>query len=104
MQTQWNITSLRTENIDGKQDVIKWVQFAVSCLDGEKTAQAQGTVELTYSADAPFIAYSDLSESQVIEWAKSVLTQDEITFYETVAQNRLENTSVDDTKALPWVA
>ena len=104
MKTQWNVTSLRTENIDDKQDVIAWVQFSITCSDGEKIAQAQGNVELTYNANAPFVAYPDLTESQVIEWAKSVLTEDEIKFYETVAQNRLTNIPVDDTKPLPWVA
>jgi hypothetical protein len=102
MKTQWNVNSLRTENIDGKQDVISWVQFAITCSDDEQIAQAQGNVELTYDANAPFIAYFDLTENQVIEWAKSVLTEDEIKFYETTAQNRLTNISTGDTKPLPW--
>ena len=104
MKTQWNVNSLRTENIDGKQDVITSIQFVVTCDDGEKTAQAQGNAQVTYNPDAPFIAYSNLTENQVIEWAKSVLTEDEINFYETVAKNRLTNLPVDDSKPLPWVA
>ena len=104
MQTQWNINSLRVENIDNNQDVVTSVQFVVTSSDNEKTAQAQGNAQLTYSADAPFIAYADLTESQITDWVKSVLTADEITFYETVAQNRLTDIPTDGTKALPWVA
>mgnify|MGYP000090052527 CR=1 FL=1 len=104
MQTQWNINSLRIQKIEDKQDVVVSVQFVITSSDGEKTAQAQANVELTYNPDAPFVAYSDLTESQVIQWAKNVLTEDEIKFYETVSQNRLTNIPLDETKPLPWVA
>jgi len=90
----WKITNMNCIlNQDGKQDIVKDVEFSVGDL-------LNGKVEIPY-VDGDFLPYKELTESVVIEWVKSALTESGVAYYEdTVTQ--LQAPATTGYKGLPW--
>ena len=90
----WRITNINCIlDQDGKQDIVKDVEFFVDDL-------LSGKVEIPY-VDGDFLPYKELTESAVIEWVKSVLTESGVAYYEdAVAQ--LQAPATTGYKGLPW--
>ena len=90
----WKITNMNCILIqDGKQNIVKDVEFFVDDL-------LSGKVEIPY-VDGEFLPYNELTESAVIEWVKSVLTDSGVAYYEDmVAQIKAPATT--GYKGLPW--
>jgi hypothetical protein len=91
----WKITSMKCIlDQDGKQNIVKEVEFSVDDL-------VNGMVEIPY-VDGTFLAYGDLTEDIVIDWVKAALTDSIVAIYEDRA-NRLQAPPTTGYKGLPWV-
>jgi hypothetical protein len=53
---------------DNKTDVVFTVHWRRQATDGTYTADIYGSQAVTLDAEAPFTAYADLTEAQVIGW------------------------------------
>jgi hypothetical protein len=71
----WSITNLECyAQIDGHDDVVFTIHWTRSATDGENhVANIYGVQQMTLDAEAPFTAYSDLTEAQVVGWVEEAL-------------------------------
>ena len=94
MAVTWQAVSLDRQLKDGdKTDVVTTVHWQAtdSEVDGENTysGRCYGTVGLAAPGDS-FIPYSDISEEQAINWAKSALGDDEVARWEKSVEDQIE--------------
>jgi hypothetical protein len=90
----WTITSMNCIfDINGMKDVVKEVSFLVDDL-------IHGKVELP-EPQGSFLPYNELTQENVVDWVKSVLTDSGVSSYEEMA-NQLKAPPATGYKALPW--
>ena len=95
MAITWKAVSLdRQLKGDGDKDnVVTRVHWTAtdSEIDGKNTysGRAYGSVGLAAPGDS-FIPYSDISEEQAINWAKSALGDDEVARWEKSVEDQIE--------------
>lgn len=74
----WNIQSLETiPSVDGKTDVVKFVNWTVDLFEDGNSVNLYGRTEL----DPPkknFTNFEDLTEDQVLKWTKAKINLQEI--------------------------
>lgn len=79
----WSVDGeLVTKTIDGVQNVVTEVPWVCSEASGTVTAKQTGVVSLGYDPAAPFTAYADLTEAQIIGWVQEALGPEAVAFYE----------------------
>lgn len=73
----WSIApgGLMVQTLDGNPDTVVRVQVKVSATDGTHTADMMQMAELGAPVAGSFIPFADLTEAQVINWAKASLPQ-----------------------------
>jgi hypothetical protein len=81
-------------NRDGKQDIVKEVEFSVDDL-------VNGVIAIPY-VDGDFLPYNELTEDIVIGWVKSALTDPGVASYEDAAA-QLQAPPTTGYKGLPWM-
>lgn len=89
---------------EGHTDVVFTAHWRLDGTDGEYTAGVYGSVGLTLDPEAPFTAYADLTEGQVIGWVKDALGAEQVADYEASVAAQIEaqiNPPVV-TPPLPW--
>ena len=70
----WKIEQMNSyPEKDGKQDVVFTVHWRVNGTDGDHNVTSYGSVGVTLDPEAPFTAYADLTQDQVIGWVKGAL-------------------------------
>ena len=55
-------------SIHGAVNAVSVVHWTATATDGQFTSGDAGITQIARYIDGPFIAYSDLTESQVMEW------------------------------------
>lgn len=74
----WSIFQLNcVERIDTKTKVVVSANWRAFAEDGEYTSQIQSITNITLS-DNSFTEYDNLTESQVVEWIKASLGQQQL--------------------------
>ena len=107
MAVTWQAVSLDRQLKDGDKDnVVTTVHWTAtdSEVDGENTysGRCYGAVGLAAPGDS-FIPYSDISEEQAINWAKSALGDDEVAAYEKIVENQIElQKNPTNAEGVPW--
>jgi hypothetical protein len=103
----WTIAQLDCRpEYEGNTDVVFTAHWRLDGTDGEHTAGVYGSVGLTLDPEAPFIAFADLTEAQVVGWVQDALGEEQVTACEDnlAAQiAALVNPSVV-APPLPWAA
>ena len=90
----WKIRNMNCIlNQDGKQNIVKEVEFIIDDL-------VNGVVARPY-ADGDFLPYSELTEDVVIGWVKTALTDSVVAAYEDTAA-QLQAPPTTGYKGLPW--
>jgi hypothetical protein len=90
----WKITNMNCIlNQDGKQDIVKEVEFSVDDV-------VNGTVATPYTG-GNFLPYSELTENIVINWVKSALTDSGVAYYEDMV-DQIKAPATTGYKGLPW--
>ena len=104
----WSIpsTGLMTETRNGNADTVTQVRVHVSATDGTHTVDTNQNVLLPVGAEENFIPFSNLTEAQVVEWAKAALPVGQVDRIEAMLTRMLElqaNPPVRPVaKAAPW--
>ena len=73
----WSIApgGLMVQTVDNNPDTVVRVNVKVSATDGTHTADITQSVQLSAPVAGNFIPFSELTEAQVVEWAKTSLPQ-----------------------------
>ncbi len=75
----WIIESLDCiPSIDGQSNVVSCVHWRVNGTDGINNASVYGIQNLIYTSNNPFINYSNLTESVVIEWIQNSMGSEQV--------------------------
>ena len=95
----WGINTLQRETSDG---FVMVAHYTVDANDGTYSAGAYGSVG--FERPDTLIPYSDLQESQVIDWVKTALGGDEkVTEIQDALQNQLDEQRAPTKAAgVPW--
>jgi hypothetical protein len=91
---------------DGETDVVFTVHWTLAGTDGTYTGSVYGSQAITIDPAAPFTAYADLTEAQVIGWVQSAMGAEQVASYKANVANQIEN-QIDPpivTPPLPWSA
>jgi hypothetical protein len=89
---------------DGETDVVFTVHWTLTGTDGTYTGSVYGSQAITIDPAAPFTAYADLTEAQVIGWVQSAMGAEKVASYEANVANQIKN-QIDPpivTPPLPW--
>jgi len=103
---EWTVEQMKCfAQQDGREDVVFNVNWRVNASDGSRQATSCGDVHIPYNADAlPFTLFADLTESQVIQWVKKVITDEQIERLETMLKADIDSQIAPTivTPTLPW--
>ena len=89
---------------EGNTDVVFTVHWRLNGADGDHAAGVYGTVGLTLDPDAEFTAFADLTEEQVVGWAKDAMGADQVAAHEDNVAGQIA-ALIDPpvtSPALPW--
>ena len=112
MAATWKILKLNRDiSLNGKSDVVKSVVFEV--IDSETVGSEDnaivhngyeyGFINLNTSDLSSFTSYADITESNVINWVKSTMGNDEVAVYEQkVADQIKESKTPTEATGVPW--
>lgn len=90
---EWKIEDVETaEAENGLTDVIKRIHWRLNAVDGEYTSTAYGCVELGDPDSDSFIGFDSLTKTQVINWVKARLEEEESESSEAELKVYLKNT------------
>lgn len=101
----WSIAQLDCyPEHEGHTDVVFTAHWRLTGVDGEYTGSVYGTVGLTLDPDADFVAFADLTETQVIGWVHGAMGEEAVAAHEANVAAQIEaliNPPVVR-PALPW--
>jgi hypothetical protein len=90
---------------DGDTDVVFTVHWRCNGVEDNCSGTAYGSVAVTYVAGSPFTPYAELTQPQVIAWAKDALGAEQVATIEAnvTAQIEAQKNPPVVTPPLPWV-
>ena len=103
----WNIVAMDAyPQHEGETDVVFTVHWTLTGTDGTYTGYVYGSVGVTYDSSSAFTPYAQLTQDQVIGWAKEALGAEQVTNYEANVTAQIENQINPPvvTPPLPWAA
>jgi hypothetical protein len=81
---------LYTLNTEGQTDVVVQALYEVSGTDGTHTTDTNNMAQFTYVSGNPFVPFNQLTEAQVLTWAKDAIGIDRIAQIEKQIANILD--------------
>jgi hypothetical protein len=103
----WNVVQMDCyPEQDGNTDVVFTVHYTLSGEEAGFSGGVYGSVGVSLNPDAPFVAYADLTETQVIGWVQDALGAEQVTAYEDNVAQQINDQVVPPvvTPPLPWSA
>ena len=112
MAVTWDVSSLdATKTVGSLSDVVTTVHWRA--VDNETvgsgdsavvhTGYAYGSVTLAEAASKSFTAYSDITSSTALTWARNALGTDEIASIESMIANQIETKkNPPNYTGIPW--
>ena len=108
MTYSWQIVNFETVdevNGDGAtlSDSVVRIQWIRTGTEGDKSASVVGFHGQSAAAvaEADFVSFSDLTETKVIEWLESGISDELINSYNTKIQEKIERQGTTS-RDLPW--
>jgi hypothetical protein len=102
----WGISTLERTLPDGDaypEGTIKTVYWTVALEEQGERVSSYGATNLGPADQSGFIPYKDLTETQVIEWLKKTIGEDQIGAIENALQTELEAKIAPKTaNGTPW--
>jgi len=88
----WSIpkNGLYTLNTEGQTDVVVQALYEVSGTDGTHTTDMNGAAQFTYVSGNPFVPFNQLTEAQVLTWAKDAIGVDRVKMIESQVASILD--------------
>lgn len=89
---------------DGHTDVVMTVHWRRQATDGNYNADIYGSQSVTLDAEAPFTAYADLTEAQVIGWLEEAFGAETLAAQVAALDKQIEDQINPPVvrPALPW--
>ena len=104
MSVTWSIVQMEYALAqDGKSNVVNHVHWQCIVAEGEHFARGHGVVGVPTDDLSNFTEFADLTEAQVVEWAKAALGDEQVAKVEEALTARVAEL-ITPTKAqgLPW--
>jgi|TARA_R110002072_G_scaffold215081_1_gene372194 hypothetical protein len=100
----WEITSLKTKTEGSNTDaVVQTYWKKTGTDDAGNVGSFSGATPLTSSGVASFTAFTDLTETNVIDWIKAVVIEDYETHVNAQIQKQIDEAVTPVTeKNMPW--
>lgn len=98
---EWKITSLDWYPTNEGQ-IVSQVYYSVTGTDGTFTGKLTGNIPLIYEANAPYIAYDNLTEDIIIGWVQAALEADQLIAIKACIDDQISNPPVT-AQPLPWL-
>ena len=108
MAVTWSVVSLdSTKTVGSLSDVVTTVHWTASDSEtvGENTytGSSYGSIGLAEADSSSFTAYSSITESDAITWAKAAIGDDQVKTIETgIAAQITEAKTPTTTSGVPW--
>lgn len=101
---EWKIERLYSDSVNGKPDVVHAIDWRVFSLDESAPVNIYGRTYVEYNDQNTFISYSSLSESQVIDWIRLALGNEEFNSILDNLEKKAEwyRNEVAKSNSLPW--
>jgi hypothetical protein len=101
----WTIAALEAyPQAEQQTNVVFAVHWRAELSEGEVTASNYGSVGVTYVAGEPFTPFAELTQDQVVGWAKEALGAERVAEIEAGLASQLQSllNPVSISPALPW--
>ena len=101
----WSINALDCyPEVGGNTDVVFTVHWTMTGEEAGFSGSVYGTVGVTLDPDAPFTAYADLTEAQVIGWVQAAMGAEQVAACEANVAGQINEQVAPSvvTPALPW--
>ena len=101
----WEISGVQCKpQAFNKNDVVSNVIFRVAGTDGTHYVTQMGSVDIPYDANTTFKNFSDLSETEIVEWVKAALGKDGVKNFTSELDERISRAAIPQIVAmpLPW--
>jgi len=105
MAATWTINNLDFhKSLSGKTDVVFNVHWNCEDQDSDgNSGRCYGTARIPTDDLSDFTAYSDITETKAVEWAKDVLGSDEVDSIESNVANQIaEKATPTEGSGVPW--
>lgn len=98
----WKITKLDTRSDDTNQSVVITAWFRITGVDGQYSATYENGVGLGEIGES-FTPFSQLTEQQLVQWCKDILTPEYCQTLEQGVQNKINRLkNLTQQPQLPW--
>jgi hypothetical protein len=103
----WKITNLLTlPTLEGQSNVVVNVEWNFIGANDVNTAIIAGKTPVKYVKDNPFIDFEYLTEAQVINWVKEILSDAGINSLKQALQSQIDSienvSNAESAQPLPW--
>jgi hypothetical protein len=101
----WKVVALNAyPKSKGQENVVFTIHWRAELSQDDEIASSYGSVPSTYVAGDPFIEFVDLTEDQVISWAKESLGEEQVAEIEANLVSQLKSllNPISISPALPW--
>lgn len=101
----WSVVQMDAyPELDGEPDVVFTVHWTLTGTDGTYAGSVYGSSGVMFTEGSTFTPYADLTETQVIDWVKDALGEEQVASYEANVAQQIED-QIDPpvvTPQLPW--
>jgi hypothetical protein len=101
----WKVVKLNTvPSLNNQTNVVNNVFLKVEATDGTNIVHIDGWKPIPFNASNSFISYTNLTESTVISWVQSLMTDFEKTELQRLLDVKISNLSatLPTNNTLPW--
>jgi hypothetical protein len=104
MNTVWKVRQIECLSENGLDNVVVTVCFDIDADEDGLKGFVQGDTKLLPPDASSFVSLNDVTEDQVIQWAKDALGDGGVARFEGMAQQQIDNQKVAQPKVvpLPW--
>lgn len=103
---KWKFSDFRTMTVNGNDNTVVKLNWALEGSDGMFGASHVGTINLDTTNVQNFIEFNDLTQEIVEGWAIASIGDDMIASFKTLVENRIQELNLQSqatTKSAPWV-
>lgn len=105
---EWSVMprGLRVRRVNGNEDTVVNVTYKITASDGAATVDMVQSVQLELATSGEFTPFDQLTEQQVLDWARAATPSELVEQYEAVLTERLARRvsapPIAIPKAAPW--
>lgn len=101
----WSVTKMECiAEAAGVQNVVSTIHWRLAGTDGIHSCEINGGINAPINFDEPLVPYDDLTEEQVIGWAKAAMGAEQVAAYESAIDQHIADLMNPPivSNPLPW--